>query len=179
MTLPPPPKTFSVVAVVLTALLLAGVMVVRRAFPPSRMLNNPRLAELRATEAQLAPYSESNAQAAQEKVNSLRARLWTETGFNRWLADRVPKTWIVQQLPTADLKHLSGRRYAFQRPNATDRDWPEIAAFLTTLEQAPTVSVQSAALAVQSGYAGSRKFSQCLFIAEFYFAGTDHQSATP
>ena len=169
MTLPPAPKSVSVIAVVLAGVLLAAVIVVRRTLPPSRMLNNPRLDELRATDAQLVPYSDSAAQAVQGKVANLRARLWTEASFNRWLTDRVPKAWIVQQLGTADLKHLSGRRYAFQRPGATDADWPEIAAFLWTLEQAQAVSVQSTTLAVQPGYVGSRKFSQCLFIATFYF----------
>ena len=53
MTLPPAPKPVSVIAVVLAGVLLAAVVVVRRTLPPSRMLNNPRLDELRATDAQL------------------------------------------------------------------------------------------------------------------------------
>jgi len=173
MTFPPAPKGLSIVVLLFVAILFAGVLVIRQTFPPSRMLNNPRLDELRTTQARLVPYSDAAAQDIQTKLANLRGRLWTDASFNRWIADRVPKGWIVQQLGTADLKHLSGRRYAFQRPGATDLDWPEIAVFLGALEETPSVSVQSATLAVQSGYAGSRKFSQCLFIAAFYFPGGD------
>jgi hypothetical protein len=178
MTLPPPPKPVSVAATVLAALFFSGVYVARTAFPPFRMLNNPRLSELRNEQAQLAPFSDASAQAIAAKLGDLRGRLWTEASFNRWVTDRAPKAWIVQALGAADLKHLHGRRYAFQRPNSTDKDWPEIAAFLGNLEKAPGVSVQSVALAVQPGYAGSRQFSQCLLIAVFYFAGGDGPDAT-
>ena len=177
MTLPPPPKPVSVAAAVLAALFCAGVYVARTAFPPFRMLNNPQLSELRNEQAQLAPFSDAAAQGIAARLGELRGRLWTEASFNRWLADRAPKTWIVQALGAADLKHLHGRRYAFQRPNSTDKDWPEIAAFLGNLEQAPGVSVQSVALAVQPGYAGSRQFSQCLFIAVFCFTSGDGSEA--
>jgi hypothetical protein len=173
MTLPPPPKPVSVIAVVLAGLLCAGVYVARTAYPPHRMLNNPQLAELRKQQAQLAPFSDAAARTVTAKLGELRGRLWSEPAFNRWLSDKAPKGWIVQALGAADLTHLNGRRYAFQRPNSTDKDWPEIAAFLGNLEEAPGVSVQSVALAVQPGYAGSRQFSQCLFIAVFYFAGGD------
>ena len=178
MTLPPPPKPVSVVAAVVAALFCMGVYVARTAFPPFRMLNNPRLAELRTEQAQLAPFSDAAAQATSAKLSELRGRLWTEASCNRWVAERAPKAWIVQELGAANLKHLHGHRYAFQRPNSTDKDWPEIAAFLGNLEQAPAVSVQSVALAVQPGYAGSRHFSQCLFIAVFYFAGSDGPEVT-
>src|ERR1019366_3155764 len=121
MTLPPPPKAVSVIAAVLAALFCAGVYGARKAFPPFRMLNNPQLAELRIEQAQLAPFSDAAAQAIAAKLGELRGRLWTEASFNRWLADRVPKAWIVQALGAADPKHLHGRRYAFQRPNSTDK----------------------------------------------------------
>lgn len=171
---PAPPRLVSVAALVLAALLLSGVLFVRKALPASRLLNNPRLDELRRTESGLEPYGDSVAQGTHRKVEELRTRLWSEASFNRWRADKVPKGWIVQQLGDAGLKRLDGRRYAFQRPGATDAEWPEISAFLGALEEAPAASVQSATLAVQPGYLGSRKFSQCLFIATFYF----HRGAT-
>ena len=177
MNLPPPPKPISVVAAALAAFFCAGVFIARTAFPPLRMLNNPRIAELRNEQAHLAPFNDAAAHAAAAKLGELRGRFWTEASFNRWIGDTASKAWIVQSLGAVDLKHLHGRRYAFQRPNSSDKDWPEIAAFLGNLEQASGVSVQSVALAVQPGYAGSRHFSQCLFIADFYFAGGDGPEA--
>ena len=167
------PKKISLVALVFSAVLCAGALAVRSAFPPIRAANNPQLADLRAEQAQLGVYSDGAVRAADARLAELRQAQWTDASFSAWRKANVPSGWSVQDLGAADLQHLHGRRYAFQRPEATDREWPEIAALLGSLERVPAVSVTSAALAVQPGYAGSRHFSQCLFIAVFYFTGDD------
>jgi hypothetical protein len=170
------PKKTSLVALAFSAVFCVAALAVRSAFPPLRAENNPRLADLRTEQAQLGIYSDSAVRMADARLASLRSVLWTDASFSAWRKANVPPGWSVQDLGAADLQHLHGRRYAFQRPDATDREWPEIAALLGSLERAPAVSVTSAALAVQPGYAGSRHFSQCLFIAVFYFAGDDGPS---
>jgi hypothetical protein len=167
------PKKASLVAVVFSAVFCAAALGVRSAFPPLRAVSNPELASLREEQARLGVYSDTAVRAADARLAGLRRVLWNDASFAAWRKANVPADWSVQDLGAADLQHLHGRRYAFQRPEATDRDWPEIAALLGGLERAPAVSVTSAALAVQPGYAGSRHFSQCLFIAVFYFTGDD------
>ena len=167
------PKKASVVALVFSGVFCAGALGVRVAFPPLRVAGSPELAGLRAEQVQLGVFSDGAVRAADAKLASLRRVLWTDASFASWRETNIPAGWSVQNLGAADLQHLHGRRYAFQRPEATDREWPEIAALLGSLERAPAVSVTSAALAVQPGYAGSRHFSQCLFIAVFYFTGDD------
>jgi hypothetical protein len=167
------PKKASLVAVVFSAVFCTAALAVRYAFPPLRAVSNPELASLREQQARLGVYSDTAVRAADARLAGLRRVLWNDASFAAWRKANVPADWSVQDLGAADLQHLHGRRYAFQRPEATDRDWPEIAALLGGLEHAPAVSVTSAALAVQPGYAGSRHFSQCLFIAVFYFTGDD------
>jgi hypothetical protein len=173
MTLPSPPKPAAAVTAILSLVLCAISFYAQRTVSVNRASDDPRLAELKTEQEQLAPYDDSAAQAAELGLGELKGRLWTDASFNRWLEERAPKAWLVQALTASDLKHLRGHRFAFQRPNSTDKDWPEIAAFLGSLEKTPGVSVQSVALGVQQGYAGSRHFSQCLFVAVFYFAGDD------
>jgi hypothetical protein len=167
------PKKTSIAALVFSAVFCAAAWGVRAVFPPLRAVNSPQLAGLRAEQARLEGYSDAAVRASDERVAGLHQVLWTAASFSAWRKTNVPAGWSVQDLGAADLQHLHGRRYAFQRPEATDREWPEIAALLGGLERAPAVSVTSAALAVQAGYAGSRHFSQCLLIAVFYFAGDD------
>jgi hypothetical protein len=134
---------------------------------------------LRAEQTQFSGYSEGAVHAVDGRLAELRHSFWTAESFEKWRKDHVPEGWLVQDLGAADLKHVHARRYAFQRPNATDRDWPGIAGFLEILEAAPCVSVQSAALAVRPSYAGSRQFTQCLFIAVFFFSGDDGPTLSP
>ena len=167
------PKPSSVVLVAATAALCAAAFGVRTIFPPQSTTSNPRLVALRAEQAQLALYSDAVASAADARLAELRQKLWTPETFAEWRKKNVPSTWAMQDLGGAKLTHVRGQRYALQRPNATDKDWPEIAGVLASLETAPGVSVQSAALGVQPGFTGSRLFSQCVFIAVFYFTGDD------
>jgi hypothetical protein len=167
------PKKTSLIVLAFSAVLCAGAWAVRSVFPPLRAVTTPELAELRAKQAQLSAYSDGAVRTADARLAALRSVLWTDASFAAWRKTNVPSGWSVQDLGTADLQHLHGRRYAFQRPEATDREWPEITGLLGSLERAPAVSVTSAALAVQPGYAASRHFSQCLLIAVFYFTGDD------
>ena len=167
------PKPSSLVLVVATATLCGAAFAVRTIFPPQSTTSNPRLVALRAEQAQLAAYSDAAAHAVDAKLGELRQKLWTPETFAEWRKKNVPPAWAMQDLGGAELTHVRGRRYALQRPNATDKEWPEIAGVLASLENAPGVSVQSAALSVQPGYTGSRQFTQCLFIAVFYFTGDD------
>jgi len=167
------PKPSSVVLVISTAALCGAAIGVRTIFPPLRAMSNPRLVALRAEQAQLAAYPDAAAEAANARLGELRQKLWTPETFAEWRKKNVPAAWAVQDLGGAELTHVRGQRYALQRPTATDREWPEISGVLASLENAPGVSVQSAALSVQPGYTGSRQFTQCLFIAVFYFTGDD------
>ena len=167
------PKKVSLAALAFSAVLCAGAWAVRSIFPPLSAVNNPELAGLRTEQARLGVYSDGAVREADARLAGLRRVLWSDASFAAWRKATVPSGWNVQDLGAADLQHLHGRRYAFQRPEASDREWPEIAALLGSLEHAPAVSVTSAALAVQPGYAGSRHFSQCLFIAVLYFTGDD------
>jgi hypothetical protein len=167
------PKKASLAALVFSAVFCAAALAVRSVFPPLRAVNNPELADLRAEQARLGVCSDGAVREADARLAGLRRVLWNDASFAAWRKANVPSGWNVQDLGKADLQHLHGRRFAFQRPGATDREWPEIAVLLGSLERAPAVSVTSAALAVQPGYAGSRHFSQCLFIAVFYFTGDD------
>src|ERR1039458_5214817 len=116
MNLPPPPKPISVVAAALAAFFCAGVFIARTAFPPLRMLNNPRIAELRNEQAHLAPFSDAAAHAAAAKLGELRGRFWTEALFNRWIGDTASKVWIVQSLRAREPKQLHDARTAFPGP---------------------------------------------------------------
>jgi len=165
------PRAASLVLAALAAAFCAAAYGLRFALPPERAVTNARLAALRVEGAQLAAFSDDAAQAGEGKLGELRRKFWTPEAFAVWRRNNVPEGWIVQSLGPADLAHVHALRYAFERPNAADKDWSEIAAVLGGLEKAPCVSVQSAALAVQPGYAESRHFSQCLLIAVFYFAG--------
>jgi hypothetical protein len=164
-------------AVVATAILCAAVYGARTMFPPIRFIGNSQLAALRQEQAQLPGYSEGATRAADAQLAEIRRELWTPDTFTLWRKANVPEGWAVQDLGPTDLKHVHSRRYAFQRPNATDKDWSDIVALLGSLEGAHCVSVQSAALSVRPGYAGSRQFSQCLIIAVFYYTGDDGPTA--
>ena len=168
-----PPKKSSVAAVVATVILCGAVYGARIVIPPVRLTGNSRLAALRQEQAQLSAYSEGALRTADAQLGEIRRELWTPETFALWRKGNVPEGWAVQDLGPTDLKHVHGRRYAFQRPNATDKDWSDIVALLGSLEGARCVSVQSAALSVHPGYAGSRQFSQCLMMAVFYFTGDD------
>ena len=172
------PKPSSVVLVIATAALCGAAFGVRVIFPPLRAMSNPRLVALRAEQAQLAVFSDAAASAADARLAELRQKLWTPETFAEWRKKNVPSAWAMQDLGGAKLTHVRGQRYALQRPNATDKNWPEIAGVLASLENAPGVSVQSAALSVQPGFTGSRLFSQCVFIAVFYFTGDDAPKPT-
>jgi hypothetical protein len=167
------PKKASLFALAFSAVFCAGAWGLRLVFPLPRANGSAEFSSLRAEQARLGLYSDGAAQAAKTRLASLRRVLWTDATFAEWQKANVPPDWSVQDLGAAELHHLHGRRYAFQRPDATDRQWPEITGLLGILERAPAASVTSAAIAVQAGYAGSRRFSQCLFIAVFYFAGDD------
>ena len=170
------PKKSSIVALVFSVIICVGAWTIRSAFPPLHAVNNPELSGLRTEQTRLGVYSDEAVRNADTRFAGLRQGLWTDTSFAAWRKANVPSDWNLQDLGAADLRHLHGRRFAFQRPDATDREWPEIAALLGNLERARAVSVTSAALAVQPGYAGSRHFTQCLFIAVFYFTGDDGPS---
>lgn len=168
----------------LAALLLAGAfcglaIAVRVFLPPSRMIGSSQLTALSAEHAQLASFSDAAARDSDARLEEFRRLSWTVQSFARWQKAHVAPGWLVEDLGSSDLRHVQSRRYAFQRPNATDAEWPEITALLRELESAPFVSVQSAAFAVEPTYAGSRHFSQCLLVAVFYFAGDSAQSPTP
>lgn len=167
------PQLSSVVLVAATAALCGAAFGLRTIFPPLRAISNPQLVALRAEQAQLAAYTDAVAGEADAKLGALGQKLWTPETFAAWRRKSVPPSWTMQDLGGADLAHVRGRRYALQRPNATDREWTEITGVLASLESAPGVSVQSAALGVSPGYTGSRQFTQCLFIAVFYFTGED------
>lgn len=167
------PKKGSIAVLGCCAILCVAAWALRWVFPPPRAENNPQLAGLRAEQAQLAGYSDAAVHADDARLAGLRRVLWTDASFAAWRQRTVPAGWTVQDLGAANVQHLQGRRFAFQRPEATDQEWPEITALLGALERAPAVSVTSAALAVQPGYASSRHFSQCLFIAVFYYAPDD------
>jgi hypothetical protein len=168
-----PPKRSSIAAVVVTVVLGVAVYAAREIFPPLRLMGNSQLSSLREEQSRLAAYSEGATRMADAQLAAIRRDLWTSETFKFWRQQSVPDTWVIQDLGPTDLKHIHGRRYAFQRPQATDKDWPEIVAVLGSLEGAHCVSVQSAALSVHPGYAASRQFSQCLIIAVFYFTGDD------
>jgi len=173
------PKKSSVAAVVTTAVLCAAVYGARTVFPPLRLMGNSQLAALRQEQAQFGAYSEGATRASDAQLGEIRGHLWTPQSFALWQKGSVPEGWAVQDLGPADLKHVHSRRYAFQRPNATDKDWSDIMALLGALEGSHCVSIQSAALSVHPGYAGSRQFSQCLMIAVFYFTGDDGPPSPP
>jgi len=172
-----PPKRSSVGVVAVTAILCAVVYAGRNVFPPLRLMENSQLAALRQEQLTLSAYSEGAIRSADARLAELRRQLWTSESFAFWRKANVPEGWVLQDLGPTDLKHVHGHRYAFQRPNAADKDWPEITALLGSLEAANCVSVQSAALSVHPGYAASRQFSQCLIIAVFYFTGDDGPAA--
>jgi hypothetical protein len=165
-----PPKASSLALLSVTALLGGAALGLRTIFPPARAMSNPRLVALRAEQTQLAAYTDAAAASADLRLTELKQRLWTPESFAEWRRQNVPPAWGMQDLGGTNLAHVRGRRYAVQRTGATDRDWAEIVGVLGALESAPEVSVQSAALAVQPGLVGSRQFTQCLFIAVFYFA---------
>jgi hypothetical protein len=167
------PKKGSWVALGFSAALCAAALGVRSAFPPPRPIGGADVSGLRAEQLRLGVYSDSAVRAAETRLSGLRRTLWTDATFASWQKANIPSDWSIQDLGAADLQHLRGHRYAFQRPEATDHEWPAIAGVLRSLERAPATSVTSAALAVQPGYAGSRHFSQCLLIAVFYFTGDD------
>jgi hypothetical protein len=167
------PKKASWVALGFSATLCAVVLGLRIVFPPPRPIGSADVSGLRTEQVRLGEYSDSAVHTAEAKLSELRRTLWTDATFAAWQKANIPSDWSLQDLGPADLQHLRGHRYAFQRPEATDHDWPAIAAVLRSLERAPATSVTSAALAVQPGYAGSRRFSQCLLIAVFYFTGDD------
>lgn len=172
------PDKPSLAALFGAGLFCSTALVFRVAFPPQRMVGDSQLLGLRAEQTQLAPYTDSAASVADARLAAVRRQLWTPQSFFAWRGAHVPAGWIVQELDSGEPKHVRTRRYAFQKPGATDADWPSMLAFLGSLESSPCLSVQSVALAVQPGYEGSRRFAQCLIVAVFYFAA-DGPSPSP
>lgn len=172
------PRKSALIVLAATASLCASAYFGSVAFPPMRAVNNPQLAALRAEQAQLLSFTDEAARAADARLIALREKLWNTEAFTVWRKANVPDAWVVQDLGNTELTRVRTRRWAFSRPNATDKEWGEITAVLAALEKAPCVSVQSAALGVQPGYAGSHRFTQCLFVAAFYF-GDDPTPVPP
>ena len=171
------PRKSALAVLAVTAALCAAAYFGSMAFPPLRVVNNPQLAALRAEQTHLQSFTDDAARTADARLIALRDKLWNTETFSAWRKANVPDAWVVQDLGSAALTRVHARRWAFSRPNATDKEWGEITAVLAALENAPRVSVQSAALAVQPGYIGSHRFTQCLFVAAFYFG--DDLSAPP
>lgn len=163
------PKKLSIVLAVAGLAAAGGSQAVRTLYPPLRAVSNPALDALRAQHAQLDTFSSDRVEKIDTAVAELHRQLWTPETFALWQKNNIPDGWSVQDLGRTDAKQVQGRRYAFQRPNATDQEWNEILGVIKGLEDAHCVSVQSVALAVRPGYAGSRQFSQCVIIAIFYF----------
>lgn len=137
--------------------------------------DNPVLIDLRRKNSDLQGFTAQREKDTEGRLAFYRRQNWTENGFKLWADTNVrgPAGWILNDLGPADLKHVTGRRYAMQRPNATADDWPAIARLLQTMESAPCVSVVSVTLTVGEGIVGSQHFSQCLLIGVFYFSGDD------
>lgn len=154
---------------IVTASLFGAACLAREMWPPPHARSNPRLATLHTEREQLTKFTDEAAHEADAQLAALRTKLWTADAVAAWRKANVPDTWAVQELGGAGLDQARGRRYAFSRPNTTDKEWNEITAVLGALEKAPCVRVQSAALGVQPGYDGSRRFTQCLLVAVFYF----------
>jgi hypothetical protein len=137
--------------------------------------DDPRLKELRETNAALQPFSALKVKETEDRLAVHRRETWTEKHINLWADTNVrgQAGWVFNDLGPADLKHLHAHRYATQRINATDADWPAITRLLQTLESLPCVSVESVTLTVGDGISGSQHFDQCVFVVVFYLNGDD------
>ena len=137
--------------------------------------DDPGIKELRAANAEVQAYTAARTKQTEDRLAEHRWETWTEKRFNLWAETNVrgASGWVLNDLGVADFKHIHGHRYAFQRVNATADNWPAITKLLQTLEGLPCASVESATLTVGEGISGSRHFSQCLFVAVFYFDGDD------
>jgi hypothetical protein len=163
------PKPFAIGVVVAALLAAAGTQAVRSLYPPLRTTSNPTLDALRSQKAQMQDFTNARTAQIDAKIAELHRQLWTPQTFSLWQKNNIPDGWTIQDLGQTDAQHVLGRRFAFQRPNATDQQWNEILGVLKTLETTHCVNVQSATMAVRPGYAGSREFSQCVVITIFYY----------
>jgi hypothetical protein len=137
--------------------------------------DDPGLNQLRTTNRELQPFTAMRVKATEDRLAEHRRQTWNEKQINLWAESNVRSVpgWVFNDLGTTDYKHVHGHRYAMQRINATNGDWPLIARLLQTVESLPCASVESVTLTVGDGVSGSQHFKQCVFVVVFYLNGDD------
>ena len=154
---------------------LASAYVAPLVHPVVIVRDNPVLIELRRKNSNLQEFTTERERNTAGRLAFYRRQNWSESRFKVWADANIKGAagWVLNDLGPVELKHITCRRYAMQRPNATADDWPEIVKLLQTMEGTPCVSVVLVTLTMGSGIVCSKHFSQCLLIGMFYFSGDD------